>query len=100
VKIARLKVTVLATMTVLALNLAIPPVTAQPLTAQPLAPGKPAGVKQANVWDPTTLAVIAGGTAIVVGFALAISSTTPAIGTISGGAGNSVVVTPTTTTTR
>jgi hypothetical protein len=81
----------LSAIAVLALSLAAPSYAA------PLPPGKPAGVSQAEIWDPTTLAVIAGGTAIVVGFALAISSTTPAITSIGGGTGNSVIFTPTTT---
>jgi hypothetical protein len=86
----------LSAVTLLALLLAMPSVNAAP----PLAPGKPAGIKQAEIWNMTTLAVIAGGTAAVVGFALLISSTTPATTSIGGGSGNSVVFSPTTTTTK
>jgi hypothetical protein len=86
----------LSAVTVLALILAMPSGYAAPA----LAPGKPAGVKQAAIWDPVTLAVIAGGTAAVVGFALLISSTTPVATSIAGGSGNSVVFSPTTTTTQ
>jgi hypothetical protein len=90
VKFARL-----SAVTVLALILAMPS-----YAAQPLAPGKPAGVKQAAIWDPTTLAVIAGGTAAVVGFALLISGGTSVNTPIGGGSGNSVVFSPTTTSTK
>jgi hypothetical protein len=65
-----------------------------------LAPGKPAGVDQAQVWDLKTLAVISGGAVLIVGFALLISGGTSLTTPISGGAGNSTVVAPTTTSTK
>ena len=86
----------LSAVTLLAVTLAMP----SSYAAQPLPPGKPAGLKQAELWDITTLAVIAGGTAAIVGFALLISSTTPPTTSIGGGTGNSVVFSPTTTTTK
>jgi hypothetical protein len=77
----------------LTMSLLVP--TAQ---AAPLAPGKPAGVNQAQVWNIKTLAVIGAGLGLTVGFALLISGGTSVTTPISGGAGNSVVVSPTTTT--
>ncbi len=83
-------------MTVLAMALVLPPAYA----AQPLPPGKPAGMAQAQIWSVGTLAVIAGGTAAVVGFALLIKGGTSVTTPIGAGSGNSVVFAPTTTTTQ
>lgn len=86
----------LAAVTLLAVTMAMP----SGYAAQPLPPGKPSGLKQAEIWNMTTLGVIAGGTAAIVGFALLISSTTPPTTSIGGGTGNSGVFSPTTTTTQ
>jgi hypothetical protein len=83
-------------MTLLALTLAMPPGYADAA----LAPGKLAGVEQAQVWNVKTLAVIGGGAVLIVGFALLISGGTSVTTPISGGAGNSAVVSPTTTPTQ
>jgi hypothetical protein len=89
VKLARL-----TAVTFLSLTLVMPASYA----AGPLPPGKPAGVKQADLWDLTTLGVITLGAAMIVGFSLAITSTTPPPATsISGGSGGSLTVSPTTT---
>jgi hypothetical protein len=87
----------LCSVTLLALLAVIPSYAAAPMQA-PLAPGKPAGVSHAQMWNAATLGVIAGGTAAVVGFALLIKGGTSVVTPISGGGGNSVVFSPTTTT--
>ncbi len=86
----------LSAVTLLAVMLAMP----SGYAAQPLPPGKPSGLKQADIWNMTTLGVIAGGTAAIVGFALLISSTTPPTTSIGGGSGSSATFSPTTTTTK
>jgi hypothetical protein len=85
--------------TFLALLVVLPSYAAAPGQI-PLAPGKPAGVEHAQMWSAKTLGVIAGGTAAVVGFALLISTGTSVVKPIAGGNGNSVVFSPTTTSTK
>jgi hypothetical protein len=81
----------------LALLVVMPSYAAAP-AQPPLAPGKPAGVDNAQMWNAATFGVILGGTAAVVGFALLIKGGTSVVTPIRGGGGNSVVFSPTTTT--
>jgi hypothetical protein len=79
--------------TALALAVAMPPAYAAP----PLPPGKPAGTAQAQIWSVGGIAAIAGGTALVVGFALLIKGGTSTVTPIAANNGNSVLFSPTTT---
>jgi hypothetical protein len=86
--------------TSLTISLAVNAASAAESPTPPLAPGKPAGVHQADIWDLKSLAVIGGGAILVVGFALLISDGSVVTTQIPAGIGNSSVFTPTTTTSK
>ena len=67
---------------------------------EPLAPGAPAGVGHAQIWNAKNLAGVAGGVGLIVAFSLLISGGSSIVtSSISGGSGNFVIVPITTTTT-